>query len=777
VLGRHSADPERRAEAPESGFWPAPKAVNGEAMSWTVLGGLVVVLGLCLLVLALRARELARLSQRIEERKRAIVRGSHVARLQFPEIDLSLCGGCGSCIDACPEEGVLELIHGQAAVVHGARCVGHGLCAKECPFGAIAITLGDLTGRRDIPSIAETFEAEGIPHLFLAGEVTGYALIKRAIEHGTAVASEVARRVSTPRAGEARRPGDDLLDLCIVGAGPAGLACSLEARARGLRFVTIERDSIGGAVAKYPRRKLVMTQPVDLPIVGRLDRTTYSKEELTDLWGRAVEENELPIRGGVEFLGAERDEEGGFRVRTSEGEVRARNLCLAVGRRGAPRKLGVPGEELPKVTYGLIDARSFRERDLLVVGGGDSAVECALALSARGENRVTLSYRGETFTRIKGGNEERLEKARREGGLDVVLSSEVLRIAPDHVDLAVGCHGEREQKRLPNDDVFILAGGVPPFPMLEAMGVSFDLADRSRGELPADARTGLRRALAVTLLLALGSAAWAGYFSGYYQLDDERRLDSSLHELLQPSSTLGLTFGALAVVLMLVNLAYLLRRSPRIGFSVGSLQGWMVSHLVTGVLAFLFALLHGAMQPGDTLGGHAWVGLAVLVVTGGVGRYLYSFVPRSANGRELEIDEVRRDLATVSAERTRISPAFGDRAEALVGSLVPKGRWSGSFPARIWLLVRSRRRMRRAIEELRAEGREEGLPEEQLDRFASLSLRAHRTLMAVNHLEEVRGLLQTWRWVHRWVALLVVLTLVAHLFVALRYGGILSGIS
>jgi heterodisulfide reductase subunit A-like polyferredoxin len=243
----------------------------------------------------------------VGERAEAKERGSHAAQLQYPFVDLSACIGCGTCIAACPEDGVLGLVHGQAAVVHGARCVGHGLCADECPVGAITLTLADVSTRRDLPAVSEKFEAKGTPGLFLAGEVTGQALVRTAIAHGTAVANEVAARVAAHRpspapvaprrvlqtAGgggaelEARpRPArDDVLDLCIVGAGPSGLACSLAAKQHGLRFVTLEQeDEIGGTVAKYPRRKLVMTQPVDLPLHGRLAKTTYQKEELIELW-------------------------------------------------------------------------------------------------------------------------------------------------------------------------------------------------------------------------------------------------------------------------------------------------------------------------------------------------------------------------------------------------------------------------------------------------------------------------------------------------------------
>ncbi|MEW6072948.1 MAG: NAD(P)-binding domain-containing protein [Planctomycetota bacterium] len=740
-------------------------------MSWILLASVVAALGLAVLLVGVRRSELAQLSRRLAERSRAIDRGSHAARLQYPHVDLTRCGGCGICIEACPEEGVLELIHGQAVVVHGARCVGHGLCARECPLDAITITLADLDERRDLPALEATLEARGVPGLFLAGEVTGHALVKTAIEQGTAVALEVAHRVG-PRDRRAAGTNGKALDLCVVGAGPAGLACSLAARAAGLSCLTIDRESLGGTVAKYPRQKLVMTQPVELPGYGRLARSSYTKEELIAVWEEAVAANELPIRTGIEFLGTALEPDGLHRVRTSAGDLRARCVCVAIGRRGTPRRLEVPGEELPKVVYSLLDARSYSERDVLVVGGGDSAVEAALALAGRGENRITLSYRRSAFSRLKARNEERLQEASAAGRLQVLLESEVTRIAADRVEILLrGGEGERKVE-LPNDDVFVLAGGVPPFPMLEACGVSFDPADRPAVRTPAAQGTGLLRGLLVAFLLSLGVAAWVGAFADYYGLADEVRLDSPRHALLRPAGTVGLPLGIAAAVFLAVNLAYLVRRSPRIPFTRGSLRAWMTWHVATGILAFLLALVHGAMSPGDSVGGHAFLGLSVLVVTGAIGRYLYSFVPHAANGRELAIDEVRRELAAVSEEWTRLHAGFGEQALAIVRAVVPERRWTGSFLARAWSLLGTQSRVRGAIRRLREEGRRQGVPAGELDQFQVLTRQVQRNLLAASHFEELRTLLATWRWIHRWTALLVVLLVAIHVVAAVRFGSL-----
>ena len=321
-------------------------------MGWTILTLLALGLAAVVATLAQRRQELAAMGRHQAELERAKERGSHAARLQYPQVDLAKCIGCGSCVKACPEEGVLELIHGQAIVVHGARCVGHGRCAEECPTAGIVVRLGDLEERRDIPALTDKLESTRTPGLFLAGEVTGFALVRTAVGHGMAVAEEVARRRTMDERDE--------LDLLIVGAGPAGLACALEAKEQGLSFLLVDQDRLGGTVAHYPRRKLVLTQPMELPRHGPLKRTSYQKEDLIALWTQLAEREQLPLRTGLQLETVEHGP-GGLTAHFAGGErLTARNLCLALGRRGTPRKLGVPGEELTKVCYGLVDAEGHR---------------------------------------------------------------------------------------------------------------------------------------------------------------------------------------------------------------------------------------------------------------------------------------------------------------------------------------------------------------------------------------------------------------------------------
>ncbi|MBL8861654.1 MAG: NAD(P)-binding domain-containing protein [Planctomycetes bacterium] len=750
------------------------------AVIWLLPPALLLALGLVLAALGVRRAERRRLQGLLDERQRARALGSDRARLQHPHIDLSRCIGCGTCVAACPEEGVLELVHGQAVVVHGARCVGHGRCAAECPVGAIALTLGDVRERRDLPVLTEERESPHVPGLFLAGEVTGYALVRTAIGHGTAAADAAARRARQAGAPSLVRPARDaagrggvaladeppVLDLVVVGAGPAGIACSLRAKELGLAFTTLEQDELGGTVAKYPRRKLVMTQPVDLPLAGRLSRTSYTKEELVALWERLAREHALPIRHGQVFRRVERLADGTLRVHTLDGAVDARSVVLALGRRGTPRRLGVPGEELPKVAYSLLDAHGYQGRRILVVGGGDSAVEAALGLAEQPGNQVVISYRKEAFFRLKSRNEARLAEALRSGALGALFSSEVLAIRPDAVDVRLASGGV---ETLANDEVFVFAGGTPPTEVLEASGVSFDPGEHAAPPSLSEQGTGLGPALGAAFVLAALVLAWVFVHQDYYRLPAVERPHHPAHPRLAPTGVVGLWCGVAAALCVLANLAYLARRSQRFPWIPGSLRAWMTSHVATGLGALLLVLVHGAMDPRPTHGGRAAWALCFLVLTGAIGRYLYSFVPRAANGRELELEEARTQVVALSSEWDRGRGGFSERIRAEVDRTSAQARWTGPLVVRLAGLFRERHAARRRLAALRAQALREGVAPPEVERLIDLARRAQRAALLADHHEELRGILASWRYFHRWVALFFVLVLAWHVLLALRY--------
>ncbi|QDV05258.1 Ferredoxin--NADP reductase [Planctomycetes bacterium Poly30] len=726
---------------------------------------------MCVLLVVLAASwarrlERSRMVKTVEEREEARQRGSHEARLQHPHIDLTRCMGCGLCVAACPEQGVLDVLHGQARVVHGSRCVGHSRCADECPVDAIAVTLSGVEERTDLPAIEVDFEAIGSPGLFLAGEVTGFALVRTAIAQGMAVAREVARRrEETGRAAEARPAAEDMLDLLIVGAGPAGIACSLAALESGLRHVVIEQDQFGGTVAHYPRQKLVMTQPVELPLHGKLTQTTYTKEELIDLWHEIATQHALPVVTGERLDGIERREDGAFLVRTSEGFRVTRHVCLALGRRGSPRKLDVPGEDLTKVTYSLLDARAFEGRHVLVVGGGDSAIEAALGLGAQKDTTVTLSYRRTSFFRIKAKNEARILEAFHNGSVRAELGSNVRRIGDDRVELET----DQGVIEIPNDHVFVLAGGIPPFKMLEECGVSFDPAMRLPVEEPTERGSGLIKALFVAFLLAMVTLAWSLLHGDYYDAPAHLRSSIDGHELLRPARNVGLACGIAAALAVVLNLLYLLRRGKRAWIRFGSLRGWMSLHVATGVSGFLLAVVHGGFLVRDTAGGHAILAMGVLIATGAMGRYLYSFVPRAANGRELALEEIQSRLAGLEGEWDADHPEYRHRVRGEVARLVAEGHWSRSLWRRVLATLTAQRRLKHTLHGLRLEGEGMGVPLERINDVLGLAQRAHRTALGAARYEELRGMLSSWRYIHRWAALLFVLVLGVHIVTAVRY--------
>ena len=380
-----------------------------------------------------------------------------------PIIDSNLCVGCGGCVTACPEGDILMLVDGRARLVHASHCVGHGACKTACPQGAIDLVFGTATRGVQIPQLDTDYQTN-IPGLYVAGELGGMGLIRNAVSQGVQAVASLARGLGAR--SDAERSDPECVDVVIVGAGPAGIAAALACRARALRHVLLDQEGLGGSVNHYPRRKLVMSSPVELPLVGRMHFRAVGKEELLRFWTDVVRRARLELRAPERVTGICRlDGTGPFEIVTDRGRVRARRVVLAIGRRGNPRKLGVPGEESGKVAYRLIEPERWAGLRVLVVGGGNSAVEAAVALDEAGA-ATTLSYRGAQFNRVAPANQEKLESLRG-GRLQVVLESQVRSIETRRVILATP-DGERA---LPNDQVFVLIGGEPPAQFLEKIGV------------------------------------------------------------------------------------------------------------------------------------------------------------------------------------------------------------------------------------------------------------------------------------------------------------------
>ncbi|NOU25020.1 MAG: NAD(P)-binding domain-containing protein [Methylotenera sp.] len=418
---------------------------------------LILYLAPFLLVLILYLRHNRKLNRRGHERlHEARESGMTEPASIHPVIDLTRCCGSGACVKACPEK-ALSLINGKAVLTDPTHCIGHGACLEACPVEAIQLVFGTEKRGMDIPFVDPTFETN-VSNIFIAGELGGMGLIRKAAIQGQQAINSILTK---------KNEGNDY-DVIIVGAGPAGLSATLAAKEQKLKYLTIEQEeSLGGAIFKYPRNKVAMTQPVTLPIIGKVEMYDISKEELLGFWLRVLREQQLNVKFHERMETVEKNEKG-YLVKTSKGNYQTANVLLAIGRQGTPRKLDVPGEDQPKVVYRLIDPEQYKGQHVLVVGGGDSAIEAALALSEQPDTNVTLSYRSEAFGRVKAKNRDRLAQAEAENRISVQLKSNVKEIHLETVSIELA---SQETVEIPNIAVIICAGGVLPTPFLKNIGV------------------------------------------------------------------------------------------------------------------------------------------------------------------------------------------------------------------------------------------------------------------------------------------------------------------
>jgi len=398
-----------------------------------------------------------------------VVRASEVAvdpaevdeRRAHAIVRRDVCIGCGTCVSACPEQGAIRMVN-HLAVVDLAKCVGHGNCAAACPVNGIALSTGDAVQRVEVPVVDGSFESN-VPGIYIVGELGGRGLIKNAINEARVAIEAIAASLADSPDPE-RDP--QVLDVIIVGSGPAGLSAGLTAHGRGLRYAVLERGSIADTIRKYPRHKLLLAEPVHIPLYGELWVTDSSKETLLDVWQTIIDSTGLKVRTGCEVHDIRR-EGGALTVLGSAGPLRARHVVLAVGRRGTPRRLNVPGEERSNVYYDITEACEFEGTRVLVVGGGDSAIESAVGLANRPGTTVWLAHRTSSFEKAKSRNRAQLEKAVAEKKLRLLLGVHVKEIRQGDVLLDRG----GEPVVVPNDHVVIRIGGEAPVALLDRVGV------------------------------------------------------------------------------------------------------------------------------------------------------------------------------------------------------------------------------------------------------------------------------------------------------------------
>ena len=421
-----------------------------------IYGSIALLIIIVLLIYILKQkRESKEVDVKIAQAKED---GVHEPVSLYPVVDPNRCIKSGACITACPEHDILGIRNGKATIINASHCIGHGACFRACPVEAISLSIGTEKRGVDLPHVSITFETN-VPGIYIAGELGGMGLIRNAVTQGKEAVENIVKTIKKDVKAE--------YDLVVVGAGPAGISATLAAKKFGLNTLTLEQDTLGGTVFTFPRAKIVMTAPMDLPLYGQVKFNETSKTQLLDLWHKVILKNDIKIKENskVQAITPNGDT---FNVETINGEsYNTKTVLLAIGRRGTPRKLNVPGENSEKVAYRLLEPEEIKNKNILVVGGGDSAIESALLLAD--ENKVTLSYRSNAFNRIKVKNNEKINDAIKSGLIDIKFSSNIVSIEKDFV-----LYTENESSevlKLPNDLVFVFAGGELPTDFLRKTGI------------------------------------------------------------------------------------------------------------------------------------------------------------------------------------------------------------------------------------------------------------------------------------------------------------------
>jgi len=375
-----------------------------------------------------------------------------------PVVDPNSCIRTGACISACPEKDILGIQNGKATTINASQCIGHGACFQACPTQAITLCIGTETRGVDLPHITQSFETN-IEGIYIAGELGGMGLIKNAVEQGKQATENLIKTIHKNHKAD--------YDLIIIGAGPAGISASLTAKKHNINFKTLDQDTLGGTVYTFPRSKLVMTAPLDLPLHGKVKLFETSKPELLSLWESVLNKHNIKIQENTKVDKIEKSDDY-FQTHINNGEIISSNkILLAIGRRGTPRKLGIEGENSQKVAYRLLEPEEINGKKIIVVGGGDSAIESAMLLMNK--NDVILSYRRDSFNRIKPKNAEMINDAIQKSQINVQFKTQLKSIEEKSILLS-SLDSDTEVK-YENDLVYIFAGGELPTQFLEKAGI------------------------------------------------------------------------------------------------------------------------------------------------------------------------------------------------------------------------------------------------------------------------------------------------------------------
>lgn len=722
--------------------------------------------GACVLVAVLFVIYLIR---RQIEHRRAKHKLEEAVRLELtiptslhPVIDPDVCIGSGSCISACPEGKILGLVHGTATLLNASKCIGHGKCAVECPVGAIKLVFGSVERGVELPEVDEHFETSR-PGVHIVGELAGMGLIKNALVQGLQVAARLGQTIDRQRSHGG-------VDVAIVGAGPAGIATAVGCRAAGLTYALVEQDTVGGTVAHYPRQKLVMTTTVDLPYYGKFGQKLIRKEDLVDSFQSVIAKAGIQIHEKTKVTGIE-GETNAFWVATDRGVLGAKRVVLAIGRRGTPRRMGVPGEELPKVAYRLIDPRQYAGRRVLVVGGGDSALEAAIQLSEESDARVAISYRRPEFARCRPLNKQKIDGLIKSGRVTAHMGTEILAVEPEAVAIKNGTTA-----RIPNDFVIACLGGELPNDFLKALGISIrkHVGDKAMANPAAGGQTTSRRGariataafylIGVALVVALTAVGYK-----YYLLPRPMRYKAPGHAFLKPSGLWGHGVGIVATLFMLLNFVYPLRKRLPWFKGKGSIAPWLRFHVFVGIMSPIIILFHTAFQWGNQLATTTYVSVLIVVATGLVGRYIYGWVRvKPDEVRELKhlTEHLGKFSASVPQEWIAHAQANDPDLAHVLSTVAGKTPPARSLPRLFFGMPFRAMHMARGLHHARGLFLDSVAHHEfssQVRTFVRLKakLRLHRRF---------KRFMSAWRALHVILALLLLALIGTHVWVSLRVG-------